>query len=119
MAERKRTASGQRPRHVPQRTCIACRRSDAKRELVRLVRTAEGTVEIDPSGKRHGRGAYLCADRQCWDDALGRGALIRTLRIERLSSANRDILQAYARTLPIAAADQHEPAAERAGEETR
>ncbi|MBC8078429.1 MAG: YlxR family protein, partial [Chloroflexales bacterium] len=49
-----------RPRHVPQRTCVACRRTDAKRGLLRLVREADGRVALDPSGKRNGRGAYLC-----------------------------------------------------------
>jgi predicted RNA-binding protein YlxR (DUF448 family) len=47
-----------RPKHVPQRTCIACRRVAGKRSFVRVVRTAQG-VEIDPTGKRAGRGAYL------------------------------------------------------------
>ena len=50
---------GPRPKHVPQRTCIACRKVAGKRGLVRLVRTAEGNVEVDPSGKQAGRGAYL------------------------------------------------------------
>lgn len=47
-------------KHIPQRTCIACRRVSTKRELIRLVRTADGIVEIDLSGKKAGRGAYLC-----------------------------------------------------------
>ncbi|HAX26093.1 MAG TPA: DUF448 domain-containing protein, partial [Chloroflexi bacterium] len=60
-----RSRKGPRPRHVPQRLCIACREHDAKRTYVRLVRTPEGTVEVDPTGKRNGRGAYLCRRRSC------------------------------------------------------
>ncbi|HEY8819859.1 MAG TPA: YlxR family protein [Dehalococcoidia bacterium] len=55
-----------RPRHVPQRTCVICRTTTAKRALVRLVRTSEGSVRVDPTGKQPGRGAYLCVDPDCW-----------------------------------------------------
>ncbi len=55
-----------RPRHVPQRTCVICRTTTAKRALVRLVRTAEGSVKVDTTGKLAGRGAYLCVDPACW-----------------------------------------------------
>ena len=59
-----------RRKHVPLRSCIACRRKLPKRELIRVVRTPEGTIEIDPKGKRSGRGAYLCHQPQCWEQAL-------------------------------------------------
>jgi len=55
---------------VPLRSCVVCQRKRPKRELIRVVRTPEGTIEVDPKGKRSGRGAYLCADRPCWDAAL-------------------------------------------------
>src|SRR5688572_21393040 len=55
-APKRGKAKGQRPKHVPQRTCVACREIDAKRGLIRLVRTPEGTVDVDPTGKRAGRG---------------------------------------------------------------
>jgi predicted RNA-binding protein YlxR (DUF448 family) len=60
-AKKPQGRKGLRPKHVPRRTCVACRETDAKRQLIRLVRTPEGTVEVDPTGKRNGRGAYLCA----------------------------------------------------------
>jgi predicted RNA-binding protein YlxR (DUF448 family) len=69
-----------RRKHVPLRTCIACRQQRPKRELIRVVRTPEGTIEVDPKGKRSGRGAYLCYDPQCWDAALERGSLGRALK---------------------------------------
>lgn len=61
-----------RQKHVPQRTCIVCRQKRDKRELTRLVLTPAGLV-VDQTGKRNGRGAYLCERRDCWDKiVLGR-----------------------------------------------
>jgi hypothetical protein len=87
-----------RPRHVPQRTCIACRRTTAKRELVRIVRTVEGGVEVDPTGKRSGRGAYLCPTPDCWRLAVQKGRLDRALKTG-LSARDREALLLYARSL--------------------
>jgi uncharacterized protein len=67
-------------KHVPLRTCIACHRQRSKRELIRVVRSAEGTIEIDPTGKRPGRGAYVCADLGCWESALNHHKLGRALK---------------------------------------
>jgi predicted RNA-binding protein YlxR (DUF448 family) len=69
-------------KHVPLRTCIACHQQRSKRELMRVVRSAEETVEIDPTGKRPGRGAYVCADLACWETALGQRRLGRALKCE-------------------------------------
>ena len=55
---------------VPLRTCIACRQVKPKWELVRLVRTPQGGIEIDHRGKRSGRGAYLCKSQTCWELGL-------------------------------------------------
>ena len=94
-------ARGPRPKHVPQRTCIACRKVGGKRGLVRLVRTAEGIVEVDPSGKRAGRGAYLHPVQSCWEVGLKGSRIEQALRI-KLMPANRDALQEYAQSLPEA-----------------
>jgi predicted RNA-binding protein YlxR (DUF448 family) len=80
-------------KHIPQRTCVGCHTVMPKRQLVRIVRTAEG-VQIDPSGKRAGRGAYLHDRRSCWDIGL-RGSLSRALRVE-LTAEDRARLQAFA-----------------------
>lgn len=69
-----------RRKHVPLRSCIACREKHPKRELIRVVRNPEGTLEIDPKGKRAGRGAYLCRNRQCWEEALQPGRLSQALK---------------------------------------
>lgn len=97
-------ASGQplRPRRVPQRTCIACRGTEAKRGLVRVVRTPEGRVELDPTGKRNGRGAYVHEARACWDEALKKERLARALKVT-VPAADAETLQAHAASLPEAA----------------
>ncbi len=73
--------SSQKPiKHIPQRMCAICRTKDAKRALTRLVKLAEGGVEVDPTGKRSGRGAYICDNPVCWDKALTTGMLEKALR---------------------------------------
>ena len=50
---------------TPQRMCVACRQMKDKRELVRCRVTLEKTVELDPTGKKSGRGAYICSSPEC------------------------------------------------------
>ena len=59
---------------------MACRTARGKRELVRIVRSPDGEVAIDPTGRRPGRGAYLCRDAACWDLAARRRALEHALK---------------------------------------
>jgi predicted RNA-binding protein YlxR (DUF448 family) len=99
MAQVKKKTAGPRPKHVPVRMCIACRRPDAKRGLFRVVRDADGYVTVDPTGKRAGRGAYLCHDPACWEQALKRHGLERALRIESLHPENRATLEQIAQEL--------------------
>lgn len=100
---------GSRPRRVPERRCVACRRVRPKRELVRIVRTVEGAVAPDPTGKRSGRGAYLCRSRGCWEQALRRRALEYALKTT-MSSDDRVALVAYGATLPEDVSDTGGPA---------
>ncbi|HYI25026.1 MAG TPA: YlxR family protein [Thermomicrobiales bacterium] len=58
-----------------------CRESGAKRGLTRIVRTPEGKVEIDPTGRQNGRGAYLCEKQACWQRAATSNALSRALNV--------------------------------------
>ncbi|MDA1096471.1 MAG: YlxR family protein [Chloroflexi bacterium] len=82
-----------RVRHEAERSCVGCRQSRLKRELIRLVKTASGTVAVDHSGKLHGRGAYLCQDAACWKKGLGGSALEHHLRLERaLEPGEREAL---------------------------
>src|SRR5215212_3803797 len=105
MAQAKKKISGPRPKHIPVRTCVACRRTDAKRGLFRLVRDAEGRVAVDPTGKRAGRGAYLCHDPACWEQALKRRGLERALRIESIQPEDRAALEQVALKLGPVATD--------------
>ena len=88
-----------RPRRIPQRTCIACRSTEAKRGLVRVVRTPEGRVEIDPTGKKNGRGAYVHQTRECWDAALKKERLARALKVS-VPPTDLDAMRAHAESLP-------------------
>lgn len=92
-------AKGPRPKHVPVRTCIVCRQERSKRDLIRIVRTPDETVRIDPTGKLAGRGAYLCRARSCWEQALQGQRLGAALKTS-LSAADLAELRTYAATLP-------------------
>ena len=96
MAKPTMPSSG-RPRHVPQRTCVACRETEAKAGLVRLVRTPEG-VFVDTSGKQPGRGAYLHAQRSCWERGV-RHSLAAALRTS-LGEADVQRLMSFFDALP-------------------
>ena len=76
-------------RKLPQRMCVGCREMKNKRELIRVVRTPEGLVEIDSTGKKSGRGAYLCPDLECFNLALKGKRLQKALQQE----INIDILE--------------------------
>ena len=87
-----------RRKHVPMRTCIACQQKRAKRELIRVVRRPEGTIEIDPRGKLSGRGAYLCPVYDCWEVALEQKKLGRALKCQ-IEADQVAALQLAARSL--------------------
>lgn len=57
-------------RKIPLRICVGCREKRPKKELMRLVRTPEGEIRLDPGGKMSGRGAYICKDTSCLTKAL-------------------------------------------------
>ena len=100
-----RGKKGPRPKHVPQRMCVSCRERSAKRDLVRIVRTPEGAVEVDLTGKRNGRGAYLCDDPACWERALRSEALANALKT-MIDPTAVAMLRSHAATLtPVADGD--------------
>ena len=67
-----------RKRHIPERSCVVCGSKKPKRELVRIASSQQGEVHVDPTGRAPGRGAYVCGP-ECWESALGRGRLARSL----------------------------------------
>jgi len=86
-----------RKKHVPQRTCVGCRGILAKRSLIRIVRLPDG-IQVDPTGKQPGRGAYLHNQRSCWERAL-KGSLAHALRTE-LTNNDHEYLLTFMATLP-------------------
>ena len=72
--------TSKRPKHIPQRTCVGCRKVLAKRELLRIVRTQNGVI-FDPTGKLSGRGVYLHNLRSCWESGL-KGSVAGALKTE-------------------------------------
>ncbi len=78
---------------VPQRTCVACHQTTAKRELVRIVRTPAASVEVDPTGKKSGRGAYLCKAQRCWQVALKKDRLSRALKVKLAPEEKESLLE--------------------------
>ena len=87
-----------RTKHQPLRTCVACRQAKPKRELTRIVRTPEGQIMVDPTGKANGRGAYLCSDRACWERAIKRRVLNHALKTEVDAEGTQRLLE-HAATL--------------------
>lgn len=74
-------------RHTPIRTCVSCRQTDEKRDLLRVVRLAEGGVVYDAKGKLSGRGAYVCARVTCIEQARKRKGLERSLKVTGVPDA--------------------------------
>ena len=66
---------------IPQRQCMGCRERKEKRQLIRVVRSPEGEVSLDFSGKKNGRGAYLCPNPECLKKAIRSKALDRSLEV--------------------------------------
>ncbi len=94
-------------RHVPTRTCVACRTSRPKRELVRIVRTPTGALVADETGRLAGRGAYVCRTAACLTIANTKGSLSRALKtpvpslllasIDLATGTTHDIIEGGAR----------------------
>ena len=98
MAKRvKKSKQRRRAFQVPQRMCIACRESDGKRDLIRLVRVADGVL-LDETGKMAGRGAYVHPQAACWEKAMA-GSLIQKALRTKISAENLTTLSASMSTL--------------------
>ena len=70
-----------KPKKIPMRMCVGCREMKEKRTLIRIVRTPEGNVELDPTGKKSGRGAYVCRRAECLRRSIRQKQLDRQLEI--------------------------------------
>ena len=78
--------------HIPQRTCVVCREKKDKRLLTRIVRTPDSGVIVDPTGKRNGRGAYLCDEVACWNSAVESRIIDQALRTELSNEERQELL---------------------------
>ena len=86
-----------RVKHIPQRTCVGCRETLPKRQMIRIVRKADG-VFVDPTGKVAGRGAYLHDKHSCWSRGI-KGAIANALKTE-LNDDDRVRLETFMNSLP-------------------
>ena len=82
-----------KPRKIPMRLCVGCREMKPKTELLRVVRSPEGEVSLDPTGKKAGRGAYCCYRAECLGRALKQRQLDRALETKLTEAANEGLLQ--------------------------
>ena len=89
--------------HRPLRTCAGCGSRQEKSELLRIVRTPEGLVMTDPSGKRNGRGVYICRSEACLERARKRRSLERGLR----TAVPPEVFEAIRKELAERAAEQN------------
>ena len=71
-----------KPKKIPMRMCVGCREMKPKRELIRVVRSPEGAVSMDPGGKKPGRGAYVCRSAACLGRAIKQRQLERQLEVQ-------------------------------------
>lgn len=78
---------------VPLRMCVGCREMKPKKELLRVVRTPEGAASLDTTGKKSGRGAYVCKDKQCMARALKQRQLERALEVQLDESVRTALLK--------------------------
>lgn len=74
-------------KHVPIRTCVGCGEKRPKGELLRIVKEVNGGILPDPSGKKSGRGAYICFNLDCLESALKKKAIQRSLKINDLDDS--------------------------------
>ncbi|MBC7087322.1 MAG: YlxR family protein [Tissierellales bacterium] len=70
------------PKKVPLRKCIACNQMKPKYELIRIVKNNDGIVSVDLTGKANGRGAYICANLECFNEIVKNKKLSRQLQTE-------------------------------------
>ncbi len=85
---------------IPMRMCVACRQMMPKKDLIRIVRTPEGEVVLDPTGRRNGRGAYLCRSRDCLTRAIKIRALERALEQPLTAETAQALTEAFSDVYP-------------------
>ena len=67
---------------IPMRQCVGCGEMKAKKDMIRVIKTTEGGISLDATGRKNGRGAYICADSACLTKAEKNRGLSRSLKTE-------------------------------------
>ena len=67
-------------RKVPMRKCVGCQEMKSKKEMMRVLKTSENTFELDSTGKKNGRGAYICCSKECLEKAIKSKGLERSFK---------------------------------------
>ncbi len=80
-------------RKIPQRKCVGCGTSKDKKELIRVVRSAEGEISVDLTGKKNGRGAYICHNEECLKMAIKAKRLERSFECQISDEIYERLLQ--------------------------
>lgn len=80
-------------KRIPLRTCVSCRENKDKRDLLRIVKTPEGEILADESGRMNGRGAYVCRNRECFEKLMKNHALDRAFKMQVPNSFFEEVLE--------------------------
>ena len=81
------------PKKIPQRMCLGCREHKDKKELVRVVRSPEGEVSVDLTGRKNGRGAYICRSKDCLKKARKQRSISKALNCEITDEVFEQLLE--------------------------
>lgn len=84
------------PKKIPLRKCLGCGEMKPKNELVRILRTDEEEVVIDFTGKKNGRGAYLCSNAKCLEQAIKTKGIARSLKMAVPAQVYEQLRQSFA-----------------------
>ncbi|WFD11719.1 RNase P modulator RnpM [Tepidibacter hydrothermalis] len=76
---------------IPQRKCITCQDRNSKKTLIRIVKNKDGEIFVDNTGKANGRGAYICATKECLEKAIKTRALNRAFKLEISEKVYKDL----------------------------
>lgn len=87
------------PKKIPMRMCVGCREMKPKKELLRVVRSPEGEVSMDATGKKSGRGAYVCYQEDCLLRALKQRQLDRALEVSVSAELTQQLKEALAKLM--------------------
>lgn len=86
----------ERVKKVPMRTCIVCKNVFSKKDLLRIVKTNEGVVFIDKTGRANGRGAYICTNPLCMETCIKKKVLNKAFKCALDDKVYSDLAEQYA-----------------------